>query len=116
MSSKDRLAVKKQISLQVSNADNARNNSHSNYLNNRQYLALQTTYEIDEDGNPVDPHLFTIAIPANYDIASCYLCTEFKSPPNLWSVPYAPIKYNKLHTNTSFMLAPRRFIPFVTYT
>ena len=111
-SSSDYIAVKKQMTVR-STPIYRRQNAQVDYLVNRQYVVLQTTYEMDEDGDLVCPSRYGMSLPLNFDLASCHMCIDGLSLPYIWSVPNAPDKYNKFHTRNSFSLAPRRFLPFI---
>lgn len=60
-------------------------------LENKQYLVLQTTYRMDEDGEPVQvPDRFGVALPER-DLARCQIppSTEWR----VWSTPAVPSNY-----------------------
>lgn len=67
MSSSDYIAVKKRRSISV---DLLAHNTQHRHLINKQYLTIQTTYEINEDQELIEPTRFDIILP-DIDLAYC---------------------------------------------
>lgn len=82
----------------------------SEYTTNKQYLLLQTTFQINEDNEPVQiPSRFGILLPES-DLARQQFRDLNNQPVlNIWSVPAIPIKYRK-HIGPP--IAPKRFALF----
>ncbi len=92
-----RSAVLKNLNRHVSSAD---------YTANKQYLLLQTTYQINEDNEPVQvPSRFGIFLPES-DLARQHFRNANQPNPPMWSVPAIPTPYQK-HIGPP--IAPRRF-------
>jgi hypothetical protein len=115
MSSGDYLAVKKQRALLHPGRTVSQQPSHigsGEYIVNKQYLMIQTGFQIDEDDEPIQiPDRFGIHMPEN-DLAWIRIRNRkgAVSKPYVWSLPTPP--YRK---NAGPPIAPHRY-PLLTGT